>query len=817
MKSINRIIVMIVIALFCLPVMMAAAKGVQSPEKPVLIIGDDINYPPYSFRDASGRPAGFNIDLARAVAAAMGYDVEFRLDEWDKTRAALEAGEIDAIAGMFYSAQRQETYSFTARHSVTNGDIFTRNDIAIDQIEALRDQTVVVQRGDIVAEYLAQLDLNITLIEVATVNEALKLVAEGRYDYAAVLKLPGLYSIKQQGLKDLRAQNLVLTPNDYCMAVAKDNETMLVTLNSGLQIIKATGEYDQIYERWLGVYEEKTVFSLIEEYRWPIAIVLMVIMMLGAINLLLNRMVAIRTKTLNEMNTRLQANQEQLEEANTQLEAKMNELITLEASAREQYNLLRASQAQLQHSEEKNRSIVQALPDIVFTFNEEGRYLDCQASDETYQADVKARYLGKYLSEVFPADIAAEVLSKISTAIATRQLQTFEYERLINEQRLIFEMRLVRNNRHEVIGITRNITAAKLSRERIEYLSYHDQLTGLYNRHFFEDELLRLDKPDNLPLCLMMADVNGLKLINDTFGHGIGDQLLSRVALVLQEACGQQGTIARMGGDEFVILVPHCNVTETKRLVERIQKLSGREKVGSIDLSISLGWGIKTAAHEDVQEVLKRAETKMYKQKLFEGPSIRGNTIHAIITTLNEKNKREELHSHRVSSLCRQFAMALNFSDQEIQEFESVGLLHDIGKIAIDEAILNKPGKLTDAEYEEMKRHPEIGYRILSTVNDMAEMAEVVLNHHERWDGKGYPRGLKGERIPLQSRMIAIADTYDAITSDRSYRNKRTDLQACEEIRKNAGSQFDPQLVEPFIKVVCAADRFSADLLAPHQ
>lgn len=806
MKSINKYLVMIVIALLCLPSMMAVAKGRQTPEKPVLIIGDDINYPPYSFLDTSGRPAGFNIDLARAVAAVMGYDVEFRLDEWDKTRVALEAGEIDAIAGMFYSPQRQETYAFTAKHSVTNGDIFTRKNLVIDQLEDLSNQTVVVQRGDIVAEYLGQLDLNISLVEVATVDEALKLVAEGRYDYAGVLKLPGLYSIKQQGLKDLRAQNLVLTPNDYCMAVAKDNETMLVTLNSGLQIIKATGQYDQIYDRWLGVYEEKTVLSLLLEYRWIIAVVLLVIMMLVAINLLLNRMVAVRTKSLNETNTRLQANQAQLEVANIQLEVKMNELITLEASAREQYNLLRASQAQLLHSEEKNRSIVQALPDVVFTFNEDGRYLDCQASDEKLQADLKSRYLGKYLSEVFPADIAAEVLSKISTAIATKQLQTVEYERLIDGQRQIFEMRLVRNNQYEVIGITRNITAAKLSRERIEYLSYHDQLTGLYNRHYFEDELLRLDTPGNLPLCLMMADVNGLKLINDTFGHLTGDQLLSRVARVLQEACNQQGTIARMGGDEFVILLPRFNVSQTRLLVERIQKLSGREKVGSIDLSISLGWGIKTAAHEDIQEILKRAETKMYKQKLFEGPSIRGHTIQAIITTLNEKNKREELHSHRVSSLCRQFAMALNFSDQEIQEIESVGLLHDIGKIGIDEAILNKPGKLTDAEYEEMKRHPEIGYRILSTVNDMAEMADVVLNHHERWDGKGYPRGLKGDRIPLQSRMIAIADTYDAITSDRSYRNKRTDRQACEELRKNAGSQFDPQLVEPFIKVVTAAE-----------
>lgn len=805
MKSMNKIIVIIAMALFLIPSTMAFAQWSQASERPVMIIGDDINYPPYSYLDGSGIPAGFNIDLAKAVAAAMGYDVEFRLDTWDKTRAALEAGEIDAISGMFYSAQRQESYDFTSKHSVTNGDIFTRKDVQIDQLEALRDQTVVVQRGDIVAEYLDQLDLNINLVEVETVAEAVKLVADGRYDYAGVSKLPGLYSIKQQGLKELRAQNLVLTPNDYCMAVTKDNETMLVTLNSGLQIVKATGEYDQIYERWLGVYEEKTVLSLINEYRWLIVIVILIIVMMAAVNLLLNRMVALRTKKLNEMNTRLQANQEQLEVANIKLGAKMNELITMEASVREQYNLLSASQAQLQHSEKKNRSIVQALPDIVFTINDAGKYLDCQASDEKLQADLKSRYLGKCLSEVFPPEIATEALTKIRTAIATQELQTFEFERIINGQRQIFEMRLVRNNHHEVIGITRNISAAKISRERIEYLSYHDQLTGLYNRRFFEEELIRLDMPRNLPLCLMMADVNGLKLINDTFGHVIGDQLLTRVALVLQEACGQQGAVARMGGDEFVILVPKCNGIQTEKLVERIQAISVREKVGSIDLSISLGWAIKVAAHEDVQEVLKRAETKMYKKKLFEGPSIRGNTIHAIITTLNEKNKREERHSHRVASLCRQFAAALNFSDQEIQEIESVGLLHDIGKIAIDEAILNKAGKLTDDEYEEMKRHPEIGYRILSTVNDMAEMAEVVLNHHERWDGKGYPRGLKGDRIPIQSRMIAIADTYDAITSDRSYRQKRTDLQACEELRKNAGSQFDPQLVEPFIKIVCAA------------
>jgi len=806
MKTINRVVIIMAIGLLFLPSVVAYGQVINAPKRPVMIIGDDINYPPYSYLDSNGVPAGFNVDLAKAVAEVMGYDVQIKLDEWSKTRATLESGGIDAISGMFYSTQREETYAFTSKHSVTNGDIFTRKDIHLDQIDDLRDQTVVVQSGDIISEYLDQLDININLVEVSTIKEALKLVSDGSYDYAGVLKLPGLYSIKEEGLTELRAQNMDLAPNDYCMAVRKDNETMLITLNSGLQILKATGEYDKIYDRWLGIYEEKTVITVIEDYQWLLVLISLIIMMLVTTSLILKRMVALRTKKLNETNISLQANKQQLEVVNLELKGKMKKIISMEASVREQYNLLIDSQEQLQHSEIKNRSIVQALPDIVFTLDENGKFIDCQTSDEKMQMVLKSSYLGKHLSEVFSDEIARIGVGKIKKAIDTQQLQTFEYERIINDKREIFEMRIVRNNEHEVIGITRNISTARIASERIEYLSYHDQLTGLYNRRFFEDELQRLDVARNLPLCIMMADVNGLKLINDSFGHLMGDQLLKRVAIVLKEACRQDGFVARMGGDEFVILVPNSNALQTELLVERIHKMSANEKVGSMDLSISLGWEVKYTEHEEIREVLKRAENKMYKNKLFEGPSIRGNTINAIIKTLNEKNKREELHSHRVSYLCKKLAIALNFSDQEIQEIESVGLLHDIGKIAIDEAILNKSGKLTEDEYEEIKRHPEIGYRILSTVNDMAEMAEVVLDHHERWDGKGYPRGLKGDLIPLQSRMICIADSYDAITSDRSYRSKRSDQEAFDELRKNAGTQFDPNLVEPFIKLITSIE-----------
>ncbi|HZK70875.1 MAG TPA: diguanylate cyclase, partial [Clostridia bacterium] len=316
-------------------------------------------------------------------------------------------------------------------------------------------------------------------------------------------------------------------------------------------------------------------------------------------------------------------------------------------------------------------------------------------------------------------------------------------------------------NAVRVIGTIQDITKRKEADEEIIYLGYHDKLTGLYNRRFYEEEIKRLDTERNLPMTIVMGDANGLKLINDAFGHAMGDELLKKAAEAIKKGCRADDIIARLGGDEFVIILPKTDALETEKVIKRIKNLSLKEKVGSIDISISFGYETKNNEEEKIQEVFKKAEDYMYKKKLFISPSMRGKTINAIISTLHEKNKREEQHSHRVSALCKRMGEALGLPDKIIEELKSVGLLHDIGKIAIDENILNNSGKLTDDEWKEIKRHPEIGYRILSTVNDMSAMADYVLYHHERWDGKGYPRGLKGEDIPFVSRIIAIADAYD--------------------------------------------------------
>ncbi|MDR7866393.1 MAG: diguanylate cyclase [Sporomusaceae bacterium] len=347
-----------------------------------------------------------------------------------------------------------------------------------------------------------------------------------------------------------------------------------------------------------------------------------------------------------------------------------------------------------------------------------------------------------------------------------------------------------------------DISERKKTQAEIVYLSNHDQLTGLYNRRFYESELLRLDTPGNLPMTVAVADINGLKLVNDSLGHAVGDKLLVKAAAALTGGCRDSDVIARLGGDEFVIIMPRTGAAAAEQVIRSIKAIAAGETVGSVAVSLSFGYCTKTAAEEAIEEVVKKADDQMYRTKLFESPDMLGQTITTIIAALYEKNDIEEAHSRRVAELCRRTGEALGLPDGDVDALANAGLLHDIGKIAIADEILNKPGKLTEVEWAEIRRHPEIGYRILRTVNHLSEMADYVLAHHERWDGGGYPKGSTGAEIPLPARIIHIADAYDAMTSYRSFRGAMTDEEAVAELRLGAGRQFDPALVEIFVEKV---------------
>ena len=491
-----------------------------------------------------------------------------------------------------------------------------------------------------------------------------------------------------------------------------------------------------------------------------------------------------------------------LKSSHEEVEASFEEVLAMEEELRQQNELLVVSENKLRASEKRNRAIIQALPDIVFLLNQEGIFLDCQVSDEADLLIPIHMFIGKSITEVMPKEISDEALVKIQKVFETGELQQFEYELYFKESQQIYELRIVKSDEDKVVAISRNITAQKKYQDRIEFLSFHDQLTGLYNRRFFEEEIRRLDISENLPLCIVMADVNGLKLVNDSFGHRAGDELLQKTAEILQKSCNNNESISRIGGDEFIIMIPKMKQNDLEELIQRIKTNCENETIYTINISLSLGWEAKNNLEDDILEIFNKAEDYMYRKKLHEGPSMRGKTITAIINTLYEKNRRDEQHSRRVSELCGKLAVASKMLEREVDEIKSAGLLHDIGKIAIPENLLNKPGKLTEEEFAEVARHPEIGFRILNTVNDMSDIAEFALSHHERWDGKGYPRGIAGERIPLQARMIAIADAYDAMTSERSYRSPLSQKEAADEILRNAGTQFDPKLAHLFVEEV---------------
>jgi len=353
-----------------------------------------------------------------------------------------------------------------------------------------------------------------------------------------------------------------------------------------------------------------------------------------------------------------------------------------------------------------------------------------------------------------------------------------------------------------VVLVFRDVTDKRIRQQKIEFLSYHDQLTGLHNRRYYEQEVQRLDKERYYPMTLVMADVNGLKLTNDAFGHDAGDMLLQKIADILKRECRSDDIVARIGGDEFVLLLPQTDAKNAETIIARINAAIAKEKIDNLVLSISVGYAVKDDAAVSMNEIFMVAEDAMYRNKLSDSSSMRSKTIDLIMNSLFAKNEREMFHSERVGEICEAIAKEMGFAQVEVDQIRLAGLMHDIGKIGISEEVLNKEGKLKSQEWNEIERHSEIGYRILGSVNEFSKIADYILEHHERVDGKGYPRGLSDLEISLQAKIIAVADAYDAMMTDRPYRKALTKDQAVEQLKKYSGTQFDRNVAEIFVEMV---------------
>ena len=336
----------------------------------------------------------------------------------------------------------------------------------------------------------------------------------------------------------------------------------------------------------------------------------------------------------------------------------------------------------------------------------------------------------------------------------------------------------------------RDVTERKYIEEKMNYLSYHDMLTGLYNRTYFEEEMLRRDKSGEVEIGLIIFDLDGLKLVNDSFGHEQGDDLLVRTAELIRSCFAESDLVARIGGDEIAVLMnrtsPEMIEAAMLRVYEAVE--AAQLQPQRIPISLSAGSAYRTDVSVSMRELFREADNKMYRGKLHRSQSTRSAIVQTVMKLLEARDFITEGHADRLQEMLIRLAKAAGLPESRMTDLRLLAQFHDIGKVGIPDRILLKPGALEPDEVIEMRRHCEIGHRIAQSSPDLLPVADWVLKHQEWWNGGGYPLGLAGERIPIECRILSIADAYDAMTSDRPYRKAMSHAAAVAELRRCAAA-----------------------------
>lgn len=455
-------------------------------------------------------------------------------------------------------------------------------------------------------------------------------------------------------------------------------------------------------------------------------------------------------------------------------------------------------------------TIINTIPDMIFYKDINSKYIGGnKAFFEGFFGKEKSEVIGKTDIEIHKSkEVAKSFIKSDKEIIKNKETQYTKVELLNKENKLIYAEGIktpLINERGEVwgiVGISRDMTERKELEKKLTVMSYTDKLTGVYNRAYFEEQIKKLDDKKHYPLSLIMGDVNGLKLVNDTLGHLEGDKLITQITQILRYSCRKEDLIFRWGGDEFIILLPNTDYKSAERICEKIVNKCKQSKNQSLPLSISLGVSTKIDDKKGIDEILKEAEDMLYRDKLLTSNSIRSSVLASLQKTLEEKNIETKEHIERMLNYAVKIGNKLNLSNAQLNELKLLAWLHDIGKIGVSENILMKKEKLTKDEVNIIESHSEKGFRIAQSLPDLAHIAYGILTHHERYDGKGYPLQLKGEEIPILSRIIAVIDSFDAMTNDRIHAKAMSKEAAIKELKNCSGTQFDPKIIDIFINEI---------------
>lgn len=474
-------------------------------------------------------------------------------------------------------------------------------------------------------------------------------------------------------------------------------------------------------------------------------------------------------------------------------------------------NITRLKEA-TEDSETRFRELAESLPEVVYEIDTQGKLTFCNnAAFDFFDATWEDFERGINVFNFVAPDDMERIKANFGKVMGGDiHMGGNEYALLKNDGTripVILHARPIIKNGVPVgaRGFIIDITTLKENEEKLRFLSCHDSLTGLHNRNFFEEKMHEL----NGACCrviLILCDVDGLKIVNDTLGHCAGDKILVTTADMITRGFNNKGIMARIGGDEFAVLMINGSLAAAQlgisRVTEAVERYNSQRTGMQLPLSLSLGMAFNTRSPVNPWDLFKEADNNMYRQKLYHSQSTRSAIVQTLLKALEARDFITEGHADRLRHFVSGLARSLKLSDQKVTDLCLFAHFHDIGKVGVPDRLLFKKGTFTPKEFAEMQRHSEIGYRIAQSSPDLAPIADWILKHHEWWNGKGYPLGLKGKAIPLECRMLSIADAYDAMTNDRPYRKAIPHEEAVKELQDCAGIQFDPYLVERFIRLL---------------